>query len=547
MPTTVIHRARRVVTLDPDVPEATAVAVHDGRILSVGSLDEVTARVGVWGHDHRVDDTFADLVLTPGLIEAHSHLQMEGGLWAHTYVGGDDRTAPDGELHPGCTDLDDAVDRLRHAFGGDPLVGWCFDPAQTGEQPLTREHLDRVSGDVPVLVLNRSLHLGYANTPLLEKMGAIDGPAQPGVLTDGSGAPTGELHEMAALGGAMAHLDGFIASIGGADAVRRGARLAHRVGATTSSDLLTGLGSYGDYREATDPDDFPVRVAASPGASVALNVLSIGEVLDRIAALDPDSFSERLILGPVKLMVDGSIQGRTAAISWPGYCGGDDHTTLNFGPDEITAQIRAFHQAGHQIAVHTNGDAATTMTLDAFETVLSELPRPDHRHRLEHCQLATRADFERMRALGVGVNLFANHLWHWGDLHHDRTVGPDRAARMNACATAEELGLAWSIHSDSPVTPIDPRFTMWCAANRRTRSGRLLGEAQRVSPLVALKAMTLGSARLIKRDRELGSVTPGKRADLTVWADDPTTAPAEQLKDLELWGTVLSGRLQPIG
>jgi predicted amidohydrolase YtcJ len=125
--------------------------------------------------------------------------------------------------------------------------------------------------------------------------------------------------------------------------------------------------------------------------------------------------------------------------------------------------VLAFHEAGFQVHIHTNGDMATELALDVFEAVLADRPRPDHRHTLQHCQMADAAQFRRMAALGVCANLFANHIYYWGDAHYALTMGPDRAERMDGCATALRSGVPFAIHSDAPITPLGPLFTAWCA------------------------------------------------------------------------------------
>ena len=147
-----------------------------------------------------------------------------------------------------------------------------------------------------------------------------------------------------------------------------------------------------------------------------------------------------------------------------------------------------------------------------------------------------------MKALGLCVNLFANHLYYFGDKHYEVTVGPDRAERMNACGTAIALGVPLAIHSDTPITPLGPLFTAWCAVNRRTESGRVLGPAERISVDAALRAITLGAAYTMKMDHEIGSIAVGKWADFAVLADDPLAVAAESLKDVGVEGTVLAGR-----
>jgi predicted amidohydrolase YtcJ len=151
--------------------------------------------------------------------------------------------------------------------------------------------------------------------------------------------------------------------------------------------------------------------------------------------------------------------------------------------------------------------------------------------------------FRRMAALGLCANLFANHVWYWGDQHRAMTMGPDRAERLDACGSALAAGVALAIHSDAPVTPLGPLFTAWCAVNRLTPSGRVLGPSERIGVAEALRAITLGAAWTLKLDHEVGSIECGKRADFCVLEDDPLAVDPKALKDLPVWGTVLSGRV----
>jgi len=191
--------------------------------------------------------------------------------------------------------------------------------------------------------------------------------------------------------------------------------------------------------------------------------------------------------------------------------------------------------------IHTNGDEATEVTIGALEAALTRNPRADHRHTLQHCQMAEEAHFRRMAKLGICVNLFANHIFYWGDQHFELTMGPDRAARMDATATAKRHGIHFGIHSDAPVTPLGPLFTAWCAVNRKTASGRTLGEQEKISVADALHAVTIGAAYTIKLDHLVGSIESGKFADFAVLEDNPYEVAPENLKDVQVWGTVVGG------
>jgi len=292
-----------------------------------------------------------------------------------------------------------------------------------------------------------------------------------------------------------------------------------------------------------------IRRGGLPSSVRALQAFRIPAVdpmfvptVQRALALRPRS-TEQLRLGRIKVVADGSIQGFSARLRWPGYYNGAPNGLWYTPPETVRQAYTLALAQGVQIHTHTNGDEATEMVLDQLEAVLRTQPGPDHRFILQHCQLADAAQFRRMKALGMGVNLFANHHFYWGDQHRDVTVGPERAERMNACRTALDTGVPFSIHSDAPITPLAPLFTAWCAVNRLTASGRVLGATQRINVMDALRAVTLGAAWTLKLDGEIGSIECGKRADFCVLEDDPTEVGAERLKDVRVWGTVQGGRV----
>ena len=180
--------------------------------------------------------------------------------------------------------------------------------------------------------------------------------------------------------------------------------------------------------------------------------------------------------------------------------------------------------------------------IDAIDQAQRQYPWNDHRHTLQHCQMANTAQYKQMQALGICVNLFANHLYYWGDQHANITLGKNRAERMNACRTALDYGVPLAIHSDVPVTPLAPLFTAWCAVNRLTESGKILGENQRINIQQALHAITIGAAYTIRMDHLIGSIEIGKYADFAVLEANPLDTPAEELKDISVWGTIIAGK-----
>ncbi len=533
----VIYEAANIVTLDPLRPAATHIAVAAGRILGTGALDELAG----WG-PHRLDRRFAERVLTPGFVEGHAHM-MTGGIWTYAYVGHMDRTDPRGRPWPAARTTDAIVARLCEAAaaspGETPVVGWGLDPLFLEGPRLSRQDLDRVSATRPVVVMHSNFHLVTTNSAGLALAGFDAGANVRGVVMGADGRPTGELQEFAAMMPLLRRAKIAVDRISEGEAAQKlFAEAARQVGITTITDLGRSLSDeeVEDLVRFTSTPACPVRIAPMIFAH-SRDVESLVRDALRLRARSTDM----LRLGGVKIVVDGSIQGFTARVKWPGYYRGADHGLWNAPPEELQVLIERLNDAGLQIHVHVNGDEASEAALDAFERALCKSPRPDHRHTLQHCQMADQAQYRRMARLGLCVNLFANHLYYFGDKHWAFTLGPQRAAAMNACRTALANGVPLAIHSDSPVTPLHPLTTAWCAVNRVTEEGRLLGAAERITPEEALRAITLGPAYTLRMDHEIGSLEVGKRADFAVLAADPLATPPEGLKDIEVVGTVLAG------
>lgn len=532
-----VLKARNIITMNGYRPAATHVAIRGGRILGVGDLSDVEG----WGA-YELDDRFADKVLMPGFVEGHCHA-MEGRVWEYAYVGYHDRRDPDGRLWRGLDSIDAVVARLAEEEAklktpDETLFAWGFDPIYFGGRRMNAADLDRVSTGRPILLVHASFHLLNVNSHVLEKAGIDSRTNVDGVLKGPDGRPTGELQELAAKFMAFRVAGNPLYGNMSADAIDRFARAACIAGVTTATDLHTELDeeTVETYRTITARADFPLRLMPAFATVSA----PAAEGIDKVNRLKGEN-TDKLRYGLVKVMTDGSIQGFTGRLKWPGYYNGSPNGVWNMAPAELVELVRAYHEAGLHIHIHTNGDEASELIIDAIEAALRQAPRGDHRHTLQHCQMADEAQFRRMAALGICANLFANHIYYWGDQHYALTMGPDRAARMDATGTAERLGVPFAIHSDAPVTPLGPLFTAWCAVNRLTRTGRLLGAAERLSVGSALRAITLGAAYTLKMDHAVGSIESGKYADFAVLEQDPLAVAPEDLKDVPVWGTVVGG------
>lgn len=547
---TTIYAASKIITMNPAQAEATHVAVRDGRILAVGSLEDMH----VWGA-HTVDERFADKVLMPGLVEGHCHLK-EGSMWDMHYLGWFDRRDPQGKLWSGLCSMEAVVARLAgidaqmRAAGksdAEPLMAWGFDPIYFGGERMTVEHLDRASATRPIVIAHANAHLMNVNSAMLQLAGITRENEVEGVVKfEGgtlAGEPTGELQEPAAMFLVIRKIGdaGLLAPMTEAG-VRSFAALACMQGVTTATDLVNKL-TEADCKvlESTLADD-SCSIRILPAFQAFHGTHGAAQGAEYVKSLLPRN-TDRLRYGLVKMMLDGSIQGYSARLRWPGYINGAANGIWVTAPAQYEADFETYHRAGLLIHTHTNADEASEVAINAIERILARAPRPDHRHTLQHAQMIDAPLFRRMATLGLCANLFTNHLWYWGDQHYTMTVGPDRANRLNACASALAAGVPLAIHSDAPVTPLAPLFTAWCAVNRVTPSGRVLGKAERISVPQALHAITLGAAWTIKLDQEIGSIECGKRADFCVLEDDPLAVDPMALKDVRVWGTVLSGRV----
>lgn len=542
---TTIYPARMVRTMDPSRPEAKALAVREGLIRAVGTVEELSKFP-----NSIVDDRYSDMVIVPGFVEAHAHAGS-GGMWdGQTYVGYFDREDPDGNLWPGCKSTGEILDRLRAAEArledeASPLTAWGMDNIYFPDQRILARELDTVSTARLIQVNHANGHVVVVNNAVLDLVGINAECTTEGVEKYPDGSPSGELREFAAMG-LVHHLFGKGLLGLSARSLAQFAQDAVNHGVTTITDLgAIGLdtpeGRAGYLEHVTN--DFQVRLSVFQFGVGLGTGPAAGDLATALAELKTEN-SANLRFGHVKLMLDGSIQGFTARLLAPGYLNDEPNGIWNTTPEEFEAAFSAFHRAGLLIHVHCNGDQASELFLDTLESVLTKYPRPDHRHTMTHSQLTTQAQYRRAAALGACANIFSNHLWTWGDQHADKILGWDRASRMNATRSALRAGVPISLHCDTPVTELNPLKTMKHAVTRLTPSGRVLGENECLDVEQALHAVTLGGAYMLKMDGEVGSLEAGKRADLAILEQDPYEVDPEKLGDIRVAGTMLGGRHQ---
>ena len=422
----------------------------------------------------------------PGLVEGHCHLP-EGGMWKFVYVGYYDRRGPDGRTWTGLKSFEAVAARLREAEAALPadrtLIGWGFDPIYFGGERMDRRHLDAVSSERPVVVMHASMHLMNVNGAMLARAGIDADTDVDGITRLPDGSPSGELCEFAAMFPVIRLIGNPFRTVGlSEDGLRLFGQVARRAGVTTATDLVNELEGEGLARlsRITAEPDYPVRIV--PAASALAfpgDPARCLETLRAATALNHD----KLRLGMVKLVVDGSIQGFTARLRWPGYHNGAPNGIWVTAPGELDGLVQAYHEAGAQLHIHTNGDEATQVAIEAVARALARHPRPDHRHTLQHCQMADAAQFRRMASLGLCANLFANHIYYWGDAHYAQTMGrtgpsawtPAPRRRARACATPStptRRSRRWGRCSPPGARPRERHPRAGCWASPSASGGR---------------------------------------------------------------------------
>ena len=536
-----VFRGGNVLTLDPDRPRAGALAVLGDRIVAVGEEHELAGLTA----DRTVDLGGATVV--PGFHDAHNHCVFFGMSLAELPLS----TPPVQSLG----DIYDAVAAAaRDTPAGEWIVGAGYDQNRVAERRHpTAEELDRVAPDHRVWLRHTSGHMAVVNGAVLAAIGVDTASVPPGgqVERDASGRPTGLLLETAQSLVRDLVYPYPVEDI--AAAIDRATRHYLTEGITSAQEAGIGAGlvswsprELAAYAEARASGRLHVRTTLMVAAD-ALH--EIGGSPDDPQALGLDlgiatGFGDdTLRIGPVKIFSDGSLLGRTAAMREPFA---DDPGNVGFlqrDPDELRELILGAHRGGWQIATHAIGDLAVATALDCYEHALREAPRADHRHRIEHCGVASEADLERIARLGVipvPQGRFVNEI---GD-GMAAALGPERVASCYRQKSFLDRGIPLPGSSDRPVVQGAPLLGIADMVLRRTAGGASFAPQERLTPLQALHAWTLGSAYATFQEHRKGSLVAGKLADLTVLSDDLTAVDPEQIASLQVLATVVGGEIR---
>lgn len=529
----IIYSGGPILTINDAQPSAEAVAVKDGRILAVGDLASVSAHKG----SETASFDLKGRAMLPGFVDSHGHVVM-GGLQA---LSANMLSPPDGEVR----DIASLQDVLRAWMEANAevvdkvnlVIGFGYDDAQLAElRHPTREDLDAVSRNVPIVIVHQSGHIGVANSKALEVAGIDASSPNPdgGAIRRGpDGEPNGVLEEYAFFTAIVPMLS-KLGEEGIEVFARAGAELWASFGYTTAQDGRSARPIVEALKAIDARGDLQIDVVAFP------DVLEDRDYISKAVSQDYDG---HVRVGGCKLTIDGAPQGFTALRDRPYYDPVGDYPAGYAGYSAISMEqvqdaVNWCYANNVQIITHSNGEGASDMLIAALGEAQKKYGDPGNRPVLIHGQFLREDQVDSYQKLGVFMSLFPMHTFFWGDWHRDHTVGPVNAENISPTGWVHQRGMKFGTHHDAPVARPDSMRILSATVTRRTRSGDILGPNQRVDVMTALKAMTIWPAWQHFEEDEKGSIEVGKNADFVLLSKDPTAVDPETLAGLKVMATI---------
>lgn len=546
--------AKKVVTMDPSLPIATAVAISDGKILSVGSLEDLKP----WTNKYPtiIDRQFADKVLYPGFIEAHGHPLMGGITQTSHPLTYQPLPNPWGPAFPGVSDVNAAMKQLKKysAQMSNPdelLLSFGYDIGAMGKTP-DLEMLDAVSTTRPIIIWDSSEHNMFLNSAAIAKY-KITGAAIKNIL--GAGLDKSEIPNGQFIGVPASQ---YILSVAGKEmfapskisrALMFSNDLAQQNGITTTSDMAFGIINIEAETEVVK------KITASQAASLRIAPVPYAEsfiqkygdqAIPKVQALKQLN-TDRLIFHGVKFFGDDAYVSNTMKVESPGYTDGHQGVIFYNSPQDFYKDMKPWWDANFQIHVHSNGGGGNVNTINALQLLQDSKPRFDHRFTFQHLGMPSTAVAMKMKNLGAVASVNPAYFYLRAGIQA-KDLGVDRSAYATRLGYLTKLGVVVSLHSDNPVAPPQPLTEVWAVVNRlgMYTDNKKWAPAEALSVAEAMKMITINAAYTVGIEDKVGTIEAGKYADFAVLGDDPQTVAPMKIKDVPVIATVLGGRVIPV-
>lgn len=542
-----VYTAKKFITMNDSQPAANAVAVCNGKILSVGSLADLKPWLDMYPHE--IDNTLADKIVMPGFIDPHLHPMLGATALYADIIAAFDWRLPE-KTYTAVRGKDAYLARLAEgeaAMTGKleaPYITWGYHNLFHGD--VTRVDLDNISLTRPVFIWTRSTHEMIFNTAALKYFNLTEDET---VGNPQINYAEGRYWEAGLLGLAMAKVTSFMFN---AERYLAGTalngRIIHFGGLTTVAEMSFGVASpeleWMAPNKLLNSDDTPFRTYFIPDVQTPSAQKGLQKAFEWVESLRETSTHHLRFIKNVKLFADGSFYSQYMQ-TVTGYIDGH-HGEWMTPPETLEAIARVYWKAGYQIHVHTNGDLGLDLVLDLLEKLLDEKPRFDHRFTIEHFGYSSPDQTRRIGRLGAIVSANPYYIYEAGLKFGELGLGVDRASSMARIGSIERERIPLALHSDAPMAPAEPLTLVWAAVNRFSSEGTVLCPEERLSLHQALRSITIDAAFILGIENEIGSIVSGKTADFTVLEQDPYLVALEKIKDIPIWGTVFEGKLFPI-
>ncbi len=539
--------------MDPEQPRAEAVAVFAGRVVAVGSVDDVMEAIG--DQPAELDDRFAESVVVPGLIDQHLHPLLGASTLTTEVIAPEQWVLPDRIFRAAVSaaEYDHRLEVSHEGLGSDEwLFSWGFHSLWHGE--LSRSRLDAIVGDRPTAVWQRSCHEWFLNSAAIAELGLTEeNMSGYGAASDMVDLDRGHFWENGWMVVLSRHLmPRFLTEARFRTGLSQMVDYLHMHGVTAINEpgISWQIEPWELYQEILGADDVPfTSTFLVDGRTQSVRKLDSSALIDdaRAQVAKAPEGKVSVVDGQVKLFADGAIisqmmQMRDGYLGADGQVDPDHHGEWIMEPDELRRVFDEYWNAGWQIHIHVNGDLGLDVLLDIIDDAMRRHPRIDHRTVIVHFANSTEEQVDRIARLGAVVSANPYYPVGFADKYAEVGLGPDRADAMVRAASVVNRGIPLSFHSDLPMGPSDPMAMVSFGVNRITVSGRVAAPEQRISVQHALEAVTIGAAHSWRREGDLGSIAVGKIANFTVLADDPFEVDPTDLGRICIEGTVFEGR-----
>ena len=536
--------AKEIVTLDDRYQNVDAVFIKGSRIQAVGTKDELLKEFpGVM-----VDIANENNIIVPGFIEHHIHPLLAGITMNSNIVAIDDWNVPH-KKSAGVRDREGYLKRLTTIENNmndlqEPLVSWGFHHFFHGK--LTRQDLDLVSKDRPILIIHRSFHEFIMNSKALSLFKITEEDLKGLTDEEKKHASFDEGHFSER--GLIAVMPKVMQYIAAPQRIIKGLQITEKYVQQNGITLIANPGSMYDQKiqQAKNyvfgDEDTPFKSLYIPSALYMLEHTDISNLLEETEKhLSWGQGKVEFLPNHIKLFTDGAMYSQNMVLR-DGYLDGHQGAWL-MENDIFKDVFRLFWDTGYQIHVHQNGDAGLDRLLDVLDENMQRNPRKDHRTTVVHFGYSAFDQVERMKKLGVIVSANPYYVSVLSDLYSRKGVGYERSQQMVRLGDVHRAEIVLSLHSDMPMAPASPLVLMHSAVNRINYADEVAGPSQRISPLTALKGVTLNSAYTLGIEDDYGSIIPGKFANFTILSDNPLAIDPLKIDQINVEGTIVEGRL----